>query len=151
MKKILNFMKKNIFLTIISLFILISLIIIAIVSFKFFINGNNKYGNRLDGIEEVEITSEEKKEIASTIEENDNVNNAIVRIQGKIIYITIEYTEETSIDQAKEIANNSLENFSEDELNFYDVGYFLTSSGENKFNITGNKKAAKEGISFIKS
>ena len=95
MKKILNFMKKNIFLTIISLFILISLIIIAIVSFKFFINGNNKYGNRLDGIEEVEITSEEKKEIASTIEENDNVDNNFNKLKDKLYGLCVKMYKNT--------------------------------------------------------
>lgn len=151
MKKVLKFLKKHIFLTILSLFVLIGVIIILVVMFNFFISGNNKYGNRLNGIEEVEITDKTIKKIDTKIEEKEEVESASVRIQGKIIYITIKYKEGTSIDKAKEIANSTLENFDEEELNFYDIGYFLTSEGENSFNITGNKKAKKENISYIKS
>ena len=39
----------NIFLTILSLFVLIGAIIILVVMFKFFISGNDKYGNRRRG------------------------------------------------------------------------------------------------------
>ena len=50
------------------------------------------------------------------------------------------------------MANSTLEKFSEEELAFYDLGYFLTNKQEeNGFNITGSKKAGKEQISFIRS
>lgn len=150
-KKILNFLKKNIFLTIMSLFVLIGAIIILVVMFKFFINGNNEYGKRLEGIEEVEISKKDMNKIADTIEEKEEVASASVRLQGKIIYLTIKYNEGISLDQAKQVATSTLENFSTEELEFYDLGYFLTSDGENNFNITGSKKAKKESISFIKS
>ena len=51
MKKFLNFLKKNIFLTLMSLFVLIGMVIILVVMVDFFISGNNEYGNRLKGIE----------------------------------------------------------------------------------------------------
>ena len=151
MKKVLKFLKKNIFLTILSLFVLIGVIIILVVMFKFFISGNDKYGNRLDGINKVEITSKTLSKIDKKIEDEEEVDSASIRIQGKIIYITIKYKEGTSKDRAKEIANSTLEHFDEEELNFYDVGYFLTSKGETEFNITGNKKAKRDNISYIKS
>ena len=151
MKKILNFIKKKKFLTIIGLFVLIGIILILVVTFNLFISSNNAYGNRLEGIEEVEITKQDMNKIASSIEEKEEVESASVRLQGKIVYITINYKEGITVDQAKQVASSTLENFDEDEKNFYDIGYFLTSAGENGFNITGNKKAQKEGISYIKS
>ena len=151
LKKFLEFLRKNIFLTIMSLFVLIGGVIILVVTFKFFISGNNEYGTRLNGIGKVEITKKDMTKITSSIEENENVEEASVRLQGKIIYITINYKEGISIEDAKNIASSTLEYFEEDEKNFYDIGYFLTSSGENGINITGNKKAKKESVSFIKS
>ena len=61
MKKILGFIKKNIFLTIMSLFVFVGVVIILVVMFKFFISSNNEYGNRLKGIEKVEITNKDIK------------------------------------------------------------------------------------------
>lgn len=151
MKKFLNFLKKHIFLTIVGLFVLIGMIVIFVVMFNFFITGNNKYGDRLSGIEKVEITTKDLKEINSKINELESVESATARLQGKIIYITIEYKDGVSIDTAKSVANSTLEFFDDDELDFYDIGYFLTSKGESGFNITGNKKAKKDSISFIKS
>jgi len=151
MKKVLRFLRKNIFLTLMSLFVLTGAIIILVVMVDFFISGNNEYGNRLKGIEKVEMTTKELNKITSTIEENESIANTNIRIQGKIIYITINYKEGTTPEQAKEIAGSTLQHFSEEEKNFYDIGYFLTSEGENSINITGNKKAKKENISYIKS
>ena len=151
MKKFLRFIKKNIFLIIMSLFVLTGITIILVVMFKFFISGNNEYGNRLNGIEKVEITKKDMSEIASSIEENEMVANASVRLQGKIIYITIKYNEGINKEQAKQVATSTLEKFSAEELEFYDLGYFLSSEGESGFNVTGSKKAKKENISFIRS
>jgi SpoVK/Ycf46/Vps4 family AAA+-type ATPase len=53
--------------------------------------------------------------------------------------------------KAKEIANNSLKSIDEDQLKFYDIGYFLTSEDEKSFYITGTKNAKLEKISWIKS
>jgi len=155
MKKIFNniwnLIKRHKLLTVICSLAIILIIIMTVTLFSFFVGGNDKYGNRLDGIEEVKITSKEKKEVTSTIEEYEEVSNASVRVQGKIIYINIKFKEGTKLDKAKEIANKSLENIDEEQLKFYDLGYFLTSEDEDGFNITGTKNAKLDEISWIKS
>jgi uncharacterized pyridoxamine 5'-phosphate oxidase family protein len=122
-----------------------------VVLFSFFVGSNDKYGNRLDGIKKVELTSKEKKSITDKLKENEEVKEASVRIQGKIIYINIKFNDDTNLDKAKEIANNSLKEIDEDQLKFYDLGYFLTKDGENGFNVTGTKNAKLDKISWIKS
>lgn len=151
LSKIWNLIKRHKILTIICTLATIVIIIMMVVLFKFFIGGNDKYGNRLDGIEKVEVTSKEKKELTNALKEYDEVTDASVRLQGKIIYINIKYKEKTSIDTAKKIATSTLENLDKKELKFYDIGYFLTSEGEEKFYITGTKKPKLETISWIKS
>ena len=53
-----------------------------------------------------------------------------VRLQGRIVYTTITYTKETSIDKAKEIATSTLKNYSEEEIAYYDISFILTQDFE---------------------
>ena len=120
------------------------------------ISTSNKYGNRLDGINKVEIKKSSLKEISKNIEENEKVKEASLHIEGKIIYFDIVYNKDTSKDDAKKIATESMENFSEDELSFYDLEYVLMEDDkddkENKsFVIIGTKHSSKDTISWMKS
>ena len=155
MKKIFNNMwkliKRHKLLTIICSLAIILIIVMSVALFSFFVGGNDKYGNRLDGIKEVKLTSKDKEEITTNIKENDEVTTSSIRVQGKIIYINIKFKEGTKITKAKEIANNTLENIDEEKLEFYDIGYFLTSEGEENFYITGTKNYKLDKISWIKS
>ena len=140
----------------ICLLAFIIIIVMLYIFFSVFIGGTNKYGNRLSGIEKVEISTKDLNEVASFLEEKDEVSKASARIQGKIIYIHIEYGSEVGLDRAKEIANETLEKFDQDEKSFYDIGYYLTQEqkeGEENtgFVVTGTKNAKLDSISWIKS
>lgn len=155
MKKIFSniweLIKRHKVLTIICTITIILIIIMAVFFFSFFVGGNDKYGTRLEGIEKVQVTKKDKDNVSSKLEEYDEVTTATTRVQGKIIYINIKFNEGTTIEKAKEIANSTLDNIDKEKLKFYDLGYFLTSNGENGFNITGTKNAKLESISWIKS
>jgi len=149
--KVWNLVKRHKLLTFICTIAIILVIIMIVVLFSFFVGGNDKYGNRLDGIKKVELTEKHKKDIKEVLEESDEVVKVSVRVQGKIIYINIKYKEGVNIDDAKKIAESSVESIDEKKLKFYDLGYFLTSEGENGFNITGTKNSKLDNISWIKS
>jgi len=131
---------------------LILFIILLIIFIKLFSStGNDKYGNRLEGIEEVELSNSFLKEVESNIEEDENVIEATVRLQGKIVYINFELNSEVSKDTAKEIAASTLDNFTEEELSFYDFSYLvkwtpLEEEGEEISAIAGTKHHLKESI-----
>ena len=132
-------------LTIICILALIVGIILINVFFSMFVGGSGKYGDRLKGIEEVTF-----------LEEKDTVVDASVRVQGKIVYINIIFTRDTSLDRAKAVATETLALFEDEEKEYYDFGYFLTqeevSDTEDKgFIITGSKNAKLESITWIKS
>jgi len=91
----------------------------------FFGGSKNKYGNRLDGIENVKIDNDRLVSLASSLEENEKVEVAKCHLQGKIVYIEMTLVDSTSKDNAKEIANSTLSEFSEEEINFYDFEYLL--------------------------
>lgn len=136
---------------------LILFIIMLIIFISLFLgNGENKYGNRLEGIEEVKLTSSFLNEVEKKIKEDESVIDANVRLQGKIVYIVFEVTSDISNDTAKIMASNTLENFSEEELSFYDFSYLVkwTNIVEEKEEIkaiAGTKHHAKESITWSKS
>lgn len=137
-----------------SIICFLAFIIVLILFYMFcsiFIGGSDKYGHRLDGIDEVMITKSDMSSVKEKIEEDENVSSANVRLQGKIIYIDIIFGDDVSVDKAKDIAKKVLENFDEDEINFYDFGFVLSQDKEDGFNITGAKSPKKDDVSFIKS
>ena len=143
-------------LTIICFLAFIVVIVLVNVFFSMFVSGNGKYGNRLMGIEEVTVSSSEKKDIVSFLEEKDTVTEASVRVQGKIIYINIVFTKDTALSKAKAVAAETLALLEDDKKEYYDIGYFLTQEktedDENKgFKVTGSKNAKLDNISWIKS
>ncbi len=135
----------------ICLIIIIGLLIMLI---SMFVGGaSSKYGHRLDGIKEVTITDDTKDKITNY--ESDKISSTKVRIQGKIINIEINVKNSTSLDDAKAIAKDMLSIFSEDEIKFYDIQYFLIQekaegSEEEGYKITGTKHPNKEEIGWIK-
>ena len=156
MKKIKDLVSRHKLLSAICLLALIVIIMMMYVFFNLFVGGSNKYGDRLKGIESHKVEKKEQEEVVSFLKEKNEVNDASIRIQGKIIYIHIEYTRETSLDTAKAIATESLAKISDDEKKFYDIGYYLTQTSDDNsedkgFIVTGNKSNELDNISWIKS
>lgn len=157
MKKINEFIKNNKGLSILILLGVLFLIIISIILFQFLKEKNsNKYGTRLDGIEKVKISKKKMTDIENTIKENEIVEKTSIRIQGKIVYINITYKTDTDVDDAKELANNILDEFDEDELKFYDFSCFLVELDDkddetDEFKITGNKYYKFDKFTYIRS
>lgn len=156
MKGLWNLIKRHKLLTIICFLAFIITVIMMYLFFSMFVGGNGKYGDRLKGIEKVELTKKDLVSIEEVIEENQEVTSSSVRVQGKIVYISIECTRETSLNRAKEIAVIALDKFDKDEKKFYDFGFFLTQieqeGTENKgFIVTGSKNSNLDSISWIKS
>lgn len=90
----------------------------------------SKYGNRLDGINKISFTRNDKSSITKFISDNDKVTEAKLNIHGKIVNVIFNVKEDTSLDDAKKIASESLEKFSDDVKNFYDIEYIITKNDE---------------------
>ena len=133
-KKIKNWANRNKGLAIIIALTIVLLLILLIIFLQMLIGGSSdKYGNRLDGIDKVKISNETfegvKKEVTDT-ELTEDVSD-------------------TSKDKAKEIASATLDNYSEDELKFYDFSFFLKWKGEEGDTVvTGNKHHSLDSITW---
>ena len=158
MKKIKNLISRHKFLAVICIVSVVFIIIMLYFFLSIMIGGNNKYGNRLDGINEVEISKDKMNSVKENLKQKEEVSESSVRIQGKIIYINIVFNNDVSVEKAKEIANGTLENFDDDEKSFYDFSYLLTQVGsddendEKTYFITaGTKHSKADTISYTKS
>ena len=144
-KKIKNWANKNKGLAIIIALTIVLLLILLIIFLQMLIGGSSdKYGNRLDGIDKVKISNETFEGVKKELTEDVST-----RVQGKIVYTTITLKSDTSKDKAKEIAAATLDNYSEDELKFYDFSFFLKWKGEEGDTVvTGNKHHSLDSITW---
>lgn len=153
MEKLKKWINKNKGFAIICALAFILFIITVVIFVRLLVGGSsNKYGNRLDGIDKVKISNEVYESVKEEVKDVEGVNDVSVRLQGKIVYTTIELSDSISADKAKEIAKNTLDNYTEDELKYYDFSFFLKWKGEESDKvITGNKHHNLEDITWIKS
>lgn len=155
MKKIGNLIKRHKILFSFCSIVLIAIIIMSIIFLKMTINTKGKYGDRLEGIEKVEISKDTLTDISSQLEEKEEVNKAKLRNQGKIIYIDISFTKNTTLDKGKEIASSVINKFSTKELEFYDLSFIINQISENEedevWATAGAKNSNEKEISWTRS
>ena len=130
MKQRLKKLMKNKKAVVLIALVLVLLICLILIKSVFFPGHGSKYGNRLDGINKISFTSSDKSSITKFISDNDKVTEAKLNIHGKIVNVIFNVKEDTSLDDAKKIASESLEKFSDDVKNFYDIEYIITKNDE---------------------
>ena len=128
-KKIKKLFKNKRFVMFFTLFVVLLICLIIIIRIFFPGHGSN-YGNRLDGIKKINFTEKDKNKIIDSINDNDKVSEAKMNIHGKIINIIFNVNKDVSIEDAKNIANSSLDNFSDKVKGFYDIQYIITKTQE---------------------
>lgn len=151
MRKIKKFYKNNRIYCILMGVSLFCLAIIAMLFVIYFVNQskNDVYGNRLNGIESMEISDNEKEEIISAIKENDKVDKATVNIKGKIIYVNV-YLLEGNRDVANSIAVKVLNALDDEKKDFYDLNFSFNKDDDEAFPFMGYKKSDATIISWSK-
>ncbi len=128
MGKFLKSVKKNKVLLVLAIVLIVCFVLIFYVLLKYFYTGagSTKYGDRLDGL--IEIHSSYKDEISELYKDTTSVNKTTINVEGKIIYINIDFKEALSIKDAKSVAIKSLDIFSDEEKSSYDIQFILTAS-----------------------
>ncbi len=146
---------ENIVLAVLILILLASFAAIGFLFYKYFYAGasNNKYGDRLDGIENYPLSKSLESDIKGVFSSEKSINKVVVHVQGKIIYIDIDFSESVKIETAESLASKALEKIGETNLTFYDVQYILTYSGTEEntnFPIFGAKKSTSTKVVWSK-
>lgn len=105
------------------------------------------YGTRLEGRKEVEISKSTKTNVENKLKESSS--KVSVRVAGRIINISIKT--DKSLDEAKELGNKALEEFSDKEKKYYDFQILIENDkNTNQFPIIGYKQHTKENITWTK-
>ena len=143
---------KNHIRLIIVLVIFIGLVFGCFIAYNtIFVNNQSKYGSRLDGIDEVKIDDNKKKEIKENIESLQITKSISIRLSGKTINVMITVNDDIGLDKAKETAGKILEKLSDEEKKFYDVQIFVSKDTDDaKYPILGYKHHSKDYVNWTK-
>lgn len=130
MKKKIKKLLKNKKVVIFLILFFILLVCIFILRGVFFPGHGSNYGNRLDGIKQIEFKKQTQDKIIKSIKDNDKVTDAKMNIHGKIINVIFNVGKDVSIEDARAIAAGSLEKFSDKVKGFYDIQFMITKEEE---------------------
>ena len=111
--------------------------------------GKTKYGNRLDGIENVTISNETIDGVKSIIKGVDGVSDVTYHLSGKIVNLTILVAKGTDSKKILELEKPVLEKFKSEELAYYDFQMLIDSVEEDSnYPIIGSKSKNNESFSW---
>ena len=123
MKKIKDFYKNNRLFSILLIILIICIFLICFILIKCFYigNGKSKYGDRLENISNVDISTKKIKKIEEEIKKDKLVESVIIKKTGRIMYIDITFDVKTELIEAQSIAQKSIENFTKEQLKYFDL------------------------------
>lgn len=128
-----DFIKKNKNLCIFIGCILIFLLVLFIFLKQFMVDPTkDSYGDRLSGIENVKINNDRLKDMINELSKDSKVDKITYRINGRLVNIIIIVNGDTSIDDAKGLANKTLEYFKDEEKKYYDIQVLLDSEKDSE-------------------
>lgn len=149
-----RFIKEHKFTVFVILLFVLVVVLLYFMYNLFFTNGGKpEYGNRLDGIEEVEITKDNFSKMKSELKKNKNVSSASFNVSGRTLNIIITVDNGVSVDDAKKIGSSSYDSLSEKQIKYYAIQIFVKKEDESKnnFPIIGYKQKDVKNISWTKN
>ena len=148
-----KFVRKNKY-AIVAIIILIILVIVGGQVKKIFVpdEGKASYGSRLDGIKEHKLSDELFNKIESKLKEDEKISNVEHKVHGKIINLIITVNDDMSVQDAKSLANSTINLFEDNELSFYSLQVYVKKNNEslNNFPIIGYKGTTTSELVFTK-
>jgi len=126
-KRFVKILKKYYKLIIIILVLIIIAVLGIFIYKEMFADG---VSNRLEGIEDYSLTKKEIKSVKEKLNEIENIDSIDIATNYKIIKIFLVLKEDVDIEKVKKICNESIEEFSEKNLSFYDLEIFIESKNK---------------------
>lgn len=132
MKKNLNLKRKfkKIKIGYIFAFIIIVAFLVLVLKLVLPSSGINKYGDRLEGIKDNKFSEKAKDKVIKNIKDREQVVSCSIDVEGKIINVIFTVKKEISIDDSRNIANESLAEFSDKVKSYYDIQYMIKKKDE---------------------
>ena len=147
-----NFIKNNKVTVVAFIICVIFVVLVFAIKLTFFPNeGTAIYGDRLDGIEKVEITDKQQKDIIKSLEDKDEVKSADTDIKGRTLNVLITVNDDVELDPAKALTSSVIDNLKKEQTSFYDIQVFISKDNDDtRFPIIGYKHQDKDEFSWTK-
>ena len=147
MKDFLKTHKKQCMIGGIAFLVIFFLIIIWLFIVPVF--SNNKYGDRLDGIDKHKISSDTVNDIESSLKGNDKVKDVTYNNEGRILNFVITVSNDMSADDAKKLGDTILDKISDDDKEYYDIQILIDTEEENdNYPIAGYKHKTEDNFTY---
>lgn len=145
MKKLKNLWANNRILLILGIILVVCIIAIIIVFLTYFVGTKKSvYGSRFDNMK-THIKDAEQNSYIQALEERSGVEKVSLRVQGKTIYVRVIFKDDIKLDDAKKIIDASLEKFSDDIKETYDMNFTIKNTS---FVLMGARNASGNGLSW---
>lgn len=133
---------------VLAIILIVCFTVLLIVAMTYFYGSSkSEYGDRLDGLKDVKITDNFIKDTESSIESKEQVSDVTIINKGKLIYISIDYVEGTTLEVAKNLASEAVTLFSDEQLENYDLNFTISSdNSENGFALMGARNSGGSGM-----
>ena len=143
MKKLKNLWANNRILLILGIILVVCIIAIIIVFLTYFVGTKKSvYGSRFDNMK-THIKEAEQNSYIQALEERSGVEKASLRVQGKTIYVRVIFKDDIKLDDAKKIIDSSLEKFSDDIKETYDINFTIKNTS---FVLMGARNSSGNGL-----
>lgn len=129
----------------ITCIVCVLLMLLTIGSYFLGQTSSDPYGNRLENIEDYNVTNELKK-MEEYFNNNKKVESSSVRLQGKIIYVTATVDAKESDEDIQSIAATSIEKLTAEQLEFYEIQFIFKRDKMSPY--LGSKSASNKIISW---
>ena len=147
MKDFLKTHKKQCMIGGIAFLVIFFLIIIWLFIVPVF--SNNKYGDRLDGIDKHKISSDTVNDIESSLKGNDKVKDVTYNNEGRILNFVITVSNDMSADDAKKLGDTILDKISDDDKECYDIQILIDTEEDNdNYPIAGYKHKTEDNFTY---
>lgn len=112
----------------ISIIVLIIVIIFTLgfITYKILFAGNEN--SRFIDIDKYKLAESEIKSAKDKLNELENIENIDIYIKSKIIRIVVKLKSDIEFEKIKEKSNEVLKSFTESNLSYYDVEFFIDSN-----------------------
>ena len=145
MKKLKNLWANNRILLILGIILVVCIIAIIVVFLTYFVGTKKSvYGSRFDNMK-THIKEAEQNSYIQALEERSGVEKASIRVTGKTIYVRVAFKDDIKLDDAKKIIDSSLEKFSDDIKETYDINFTIKNTS---FVLMGARNSSGNGLSW---
>ena len=147
-----NFIKNNKLVVVTFIICVIFVILVFAIKLTFFPDeGRAIYGDRLDGIEKVEITDDNANDVIKSLEYLDTVKEASTDIKGRVLNVLITVNDDVDLETAKGLTTTITDNLEKKQTSYYDIQVFISKDNDDaSFPIIGYKHQDKDGFSWTK-